>query len=52
LEEVVNCFKRFGRSLERKRVTKMIREVDDNSDGKIDFEEFRNLMDLDTVSKG
>lgn len=42
--EIMSCFKRFGRSFEEKIVKMMIREVDDNSDGKIDFEEFGMLM--------
>lgn len=46
VEEIMDCFKRFGRSFEKKIVKMMIREVDDNSDGRIDFKEFEELMGL------
>lgn len=43
-QEIVDCFKRFGRDMQDEGVTMMIEEVDENSDGLISFEEFKELM--------
>lgn len=49
--EILDCFKRFGRCFEEKIVRMMIREVDNNSDGKIDFDEFSKLMGIDAMTE-
>lgn len=43
-QEIVNCFRRFGRDMLDEGVDMMIEEVDENSDGLISFEEFKMLM--------
>ena len=47
-KEISDVFKRFGRNLSSKKINAMIQEVDQNSDKKIDYEEFKVIMNFDT----
>ena len=46
-EDVQDCFCRFGVELPKKEITMMIRDFDENNDGKISKEEFFKMMKKD-----
>ena len=50
-KEISDVFKRFGRNLSQKKIQRMIKEVDKNADSKIDFEEFKVIMNFHSVNK-
>ena len=43
--EIVKIMKNFGYPIKKAEAQKMISDIDDNSDGEIDFEEFVTLME-------
>ena len=49
-DEIVSCFRRFGREMDEVGVRLMISEVDENSDGLISFKEFELLMSGSSAS--
>ena len=45
VNEIVKIMKNFGYPIKKSEAQKMISDIDDNSDGEIDFEEFVTLME-------
>ena len=48
VNEIVKIMKNFGYPIKKSEAQKMIADIDDNSDGEIDFEEFVTLMEKQT----
>ena len=48
VNEIVKIMKNFGYPIKKSEAQKMISDIDDNSDGEIDFEEFVTLMEKQT----
>ena len=44
IDNIEQCFKRFGRYLTREKIQDFVKECDDNDDGLIQFDEFVSLM--------
>lgn len=50
-KDLQDCYKRFGRLLDDRKIRRMIQDCDENDDGKIDFDEFYKIMVPSTSSK-
>ena len=48
VNEIVKIMKNFGYPIKKSKAQKMVADIDDNSDGEIDFEEFVTLMEKQT----
>ena len=48
VNEIVKIMKNFGYPIKKSEAQKMVQDIDDNSDGEIDFEEFVTLMEKQT----
>ena len=46
--EIVKIMKNFGYPIKKSEAQKMVQDIDENSDGEIDFEEFVTLMEKQT----
>ena len=48
VNDIIKIMKNFGYPIKKSEAQKMVADIDDNSDGEIDFEEFVTLMEKQT----
>lgn len=50
-DDIREAFARNGRSIDITKIDQMIYEMDPNHDGKISYEEFSDMMDVEGIDK-